>query len=129
MNHLKQIIEQNYSTLPKAHAINITIDIFNQQMLKINNILEQNSNEDEEILNLRKAKLYTIISEGIAELKKDNRDKSKIEFAKLHVPLLLEIIENEYLVILENGSSSTQEKIINEVFIPNYLIEWSLNNL
>ena len=126
MNQLKQVIDQNYSTLSKSQALQITIDVCNQQMNGINSLLQQNENDTN---NLRKAKLYTIISDGILELRNQERDISKIDFAKLHIPLLLEIIENENLNLLENSNSNIQEKIINEILIPNYLLEWSLNNL
>lgn len=126
MNQLKQVIDQNYSTLPKSQAAQITIDVCNQQMNEISKLLEQNENDT---INLRKAKLYTIISDGILELRNEERDLSKIDFAKLHIPLLLEIIESENLSLLENSNSNIQEKIINEILIPNYLLEWSLNNL
>ncbi len=130
MNKLKQIIDRNYSTLPKVQVANITVDVCTQQMNSIKQKIDQeNFNKEEEISILRKGKLYEIISEGVLELVKNNRDQDKIDFAKLHISLLLEMIENENLEKLENSNPAIQEKIINDVFIPNYLIEWSLNNL
>ncbi len=130
MNSLKQIIDRNYSTLPKLQVANITVDVCTQQINGIKQKLEQgNFNKEEEISILRKIKLYEIISEGVLELAKNNRDQDKIDFAKLHISLLLEMLENENLEKLENSNPTIQEKIINNVFVPNYLIEWSLNNL
>lgn len=130
MNKLKKFISTNYSGLAKSRVLEITADVINEQILKLNKDILQYDISDQlsKKLNLTKNKLYSIIKQGLLEIQKDNPDSSKIEFAKIHITLLLEIIENENLSKLENSNTSIQEIIINEILIPNYLIEWTFNN-
>lgn len=131
MNQIKEFIHNSYSGLSKSKVIEITAEVINQQIEKLKSEILQNEFHSEEFsstLNLRKDKLYSEIKLGIIEMLKSNPDKSKIEFAKLHIPLLLEIIESENINKLEFSNTSVQEKIVNDILIPNYLIEWTFNN-
>lgn len=131
MNQLKEFINNSYSGLSKSKVIEITAQVIDEQIVKLKDEIAQNEfnpEQESSILNLSKDKLYSEIKIGMLEMQKNMPDVSKIEFAKIHIPLLLEIIENENLNKLEFSHASVKEEIINSVFIPNYLIEWTFNN-
>ena len=78
---------------------------------------------------MQKVELYSNINDGLLEFTNGNRDFAKINIAKDSINVLNKLIENETLEDLENGIPAIQETIVNDVIVPHYLIEWSLNNL
>ena len=131
MNQLKEIIKRNYSSLPKSQTLKITLDVCKQQMKNVSEISNKQINvlkENEILLNLNKLELYSIIYDGLLELLKDYKDFDKISLARDSISTINRIIENETLNYLESGNNEVQEKIINNIIIPNYLIEWTLNS-
>lgn len=131
MNQVKEFINNTYSGLAKSKVIEITAQVIEEQIVKLKDEIVQNEFNPElqsSIVNLRKDMLYSEIKIGILEMQKNIPDVSKIKFAKIHIPLLLEIIENENLNKLEFSNPSVQQEIINSVVVPNYLIEWTFNN-
>ena len=127
MNQLKEIINNSYSTLPKSQVLQITLDVCYQQMKKASEKAENINSET--IVNLQKVELYSNINDGLLEFTNGNRDFAKINIAKDSINVLNKLIENETLEDLENGIPAIQETIVNDVIVPHYLIEWSLNNL
>ena len=127
MNHLKEIINNSYSTLPKSQVLQITLDVCYQQMKKTSE--KARSINSDTVLNLQKVDLYSKINDGLLEFTDGSRNFEKINTAKNSIDILNKLIENETLNDLENGTPSKQEDIINNTIVPHYLIEWSLNNL
>lgn len=127
MNHLKEIINNSYSTLPKSQVLQITLDVCYQQMKKTSE--KAQSVDSESVLNLQKVDLYSKINNGLLEFTNGSRNFEKINTAKSSIDVLNKLIENETVNELENGSSSVQEDIVNNIIVPHYLIEWTLNNL
>lgn len=127
MNQLKEIINNSYSTLPKSQVLQITLDVCYQQMKKASEKAKNINSET--IVNLQKVELYSNINDGLLEFTNGNRDFAKINIAKDSINVLNKLIENETLEDLENGIPAIQETIVNDVIVPHYLIEWSLNNL
>jgi len=132
MNQLKEVIRNNYRQLPKTQVLQITMDVCYQQMKKISELTqEQNIDSDKDVilLNLKKVDWYSKINDGLLEFLNDQKDIQKIDIAKTSIKYLITLIENEILEDLEKGNPNVQEKIVNEIIIPHYLIEWSLENL
>ena len=127
MNHLKEIINNSYSTLPKSQVLQITLDVCYQQMKKTSE--KARSINSDTVLNLQKVDLYSKINDGLLEFTDGSRNFEKINTAKNSIDILNKLIENETLNDLENGTPSKQEDIINNTIVPHYLIEWTLNNL
>ena len=127
MNHLKEIINNSYSTLPKSQVLQITLDVCYQQMKKTSE--KARSINSDTVLNLQKVDLYSKINDGLLEFTDGSRNFEKINTAKNSIDILNKLIENETLNDLENGTPSKQEDIINNSIVPHYLIEWTLNNL
>lgn len=130
MNQLKEIINNSYSTLPKSQVLQITLDVCYQQMKIVSeqtqNLSAENSNV---VLNLQKIDLYSKINIGLLEFLNETKNIEKINEAKNSINILNKLIENDTLAELENGDSETQENITNNLLVPHYLIDWSLNHL
>ncbi|PQJ69658.1 hypothetical protein [Polaribacter butkevichii] len=130
MERLKEEINSYYSQIPKSEALRMALDNCRELLRQSVEITKNNKKEkkEEELLtSSHRVVCYKEINEGLIALI-ENHSSEKIKKAKKSIDLLLFIIQNETEDVFINSENKIREELINEKYIPNLIIEWTLKN-
>lgn len=132
MEELENLINQNYSTISKNDALQISLEVCCKLIKKQSGLLQENVdiwNKETILFNTNKVNWYSNINSGLLEFTNIDRNFDALLEAKSSISLLLMYIQTELEDEFIKSDSENQQRIINEIYIPHLLLKWSLNNL
>ncbi|PQL90752.1 hypothetical protein [Apibacter adventoris] len=131
MEVLEKLIDENYSKLSKQKVLDIAQEQANHLMIKTNSLLQANLyNWDNEKLKeySYRVQSYANIISYILSVKNNEYNSDFKKIAKINANDLITLIRKETEDIFLNSSLNNQQNIIEEIYIPNLLLKWVINN-